>query len=143
MFTWNNEHCQELDIPLQKAWSYTSDPRNWSNWNKEFEYFTCEGDIKTGSIVEGKIKYLAPALPILITKVEESKYETELTSLLISQTTSWELQEISPFRTRFILKHSIKGFLTPFMKWYFSKKIKKAYSKYFKALTEYANVSES
>lgn len=142
MFTWNNEHCQELDIPLQTAWDYTSDPKNWSIWNEDFECCTCEEGFKTGSIIKGKIKNSTSSIPMLLTKVENYKFETEMRPPFFSQTASWELQEISPSRTRFILKCSVKSFLTPFMKWYYAKKIKKAYSKYFKALTEYAKVSE-
>lgn len=96
MFTWHHKHFIEADIPLQQVWQFTVNPSNMSKWNDQFESFHCEEELKSGSIIKGKIKNKDTYISLLITELDPpNKYDGLVKVPLFTQKQSLFLQEIS------------------------------------------------
>ena len=115
MFEWRHEFSTEVDLPLQQVWNFYANPSNWPRWIDQLE--SCEGELKIGSIIQGKIKNRSAYLPIKITDVEPFKTCTHLIkNLLFIQTSSISFQVTSSKKTTLTIKVSVVGLLVPFLK---------------------------
>lgn len=139
MFTWSYEDPIDVDLPLQKAWDFYTDPTNWLKWEDRFDAFVLDGALKTGSQIKAKIKNKPIHIQIFIAEVRpyhECKWLVK--SLFFTQETACIFQELSPEKTRIILKLSVISFFTPFMKKFFLKNVEKNRSKRLSAFAERA-----
>lgn len=137
MFTWSREDSMEVDLSLQKAWDFYTNPTNWLKWEDRFDAFISEGTLRTGSQIKAKIKNKPVYIKMLITEVipyHECKYL--VTALFFTQESLCTFEEISPQKTRITFTICIIGFLTPFMKKIFLRNIEKSRSKCLNAFAE-------
>jgi polyketide cyclase/dehydrase/lipid transport protein len=116
MFTWMHEDSMEVDLPLQKAWNFFTDPSNWPKWENQFETCVLEGTLRAGAQIKAKIKNKPIRVVILVTEVRpycECKYLLRLFSF---QESLFAFKSISPEKTRVTLKLYVFSLFTPFMK---------------------------
>lgn len=139
MFTWSHEDSMDVDLPLQKAWNFYTDPSNWTKWEDRFDAFILEGSLRTGSQIKAKIKNKPIHIEMLVTEVR-SYHECKclVKSLFFTQESLCTFQEISPQKTRITLTLCVVSFFTPFMKKIFLKNIEKTRSKRLSAFAEIA-----
>lgn len=139
MFTWSHEDSMEVDLPLQKAWNFYTDPINWPKWEDQFDAFSLQGALKAGSQIKAKIKNKPIHIEIWVTEVRlYDEYKFLVKSLFFTQENSCVFREVSSQKTRLILSTSVVSFFTPFMKNIFLRNIEKTHSKCFIAFAETA-----
>ncbi len=139
MFTWSHEDSMEVDLSLQKAWNFYTNPTNWLKWEDRFDAFVLEGILRTGSQIKAKIKNKPIHIEMLVTEVRpyhECKCLVKL--LFFTQESACTFEELSPEKTRITLKLSVISFFTPFMKKTFLRNIEKTHSKRLSAFAEVA-----
>ncbi len=139
MFTWLYEDSMDVDLPLQKAWNFYTDPTNWSKWEDRFESFELVGGLRAGAEIKAKVKNKCAQARILVTEVK-SYQECKLSVKVVffTQESMCIFQEISPEKTRITLKVCIISFLTPFMKSFFLRTAEKSRLKRSDAFKEFA-----
>jgi hypothetical protein len=124
MFTWLHEYSIEVDIPIHAVWDFFANPRNWTEWLDEFDSFHSEGDLKTNSTINGKVKGRNIYIPFLITEViPNASVGMMIKTLLFTQKSTGLCQEISSTKTRITVNTSVTSLLTPFLKSYYSKTV--------------------
>jgi hypothetical protein len=69
MFTWSHEELMEVDLSLQKAWGFYTNPTNWLKWEDRFDAFVLDGILRTGSQIKAKIKNKPIHIDVLVTEV--------------------------------------------------------------------------
>lgn len=139
MFTWSHEDSIEVNLPIQKAWTFYTNPTNWLKWEDQFDVVVFEGILKAGSQIKAKIKNRPLHIAILVTEVKPyEEFKSVVKHLLITQESGCSFQEISPERTRITLRFSVISFFLPFIKNTSFKKVEKTYSKCLNAFAEIA-----
>lgn len=139
MFTWSYEDLMEIDLSLEKAWNFYTNPTNWLKWEDRFDDFVLEGSLRTGSRIKGKIKNKQIHMEMLVTEViPYHECKLLLKSLFFTQESACTFEELAPEKTRITLKLSVISFLTPFVKKIFVKNIERGRSKRLKAFAEIA-----
>lgn len=138
MFKWSHEHSIEVDAPLQTAWDFYVNPSNWPKWEDRFDSCALEGQFKTGAKVKAKIKNMSAHLLILVTDVKPYHECRCLVKVPFStQESLCTFQEISPGKTRMVLKIYVISLLAPFMKSTFLKNVEKSNAKCIQAFAEF------
>src|SRR5690242_6760622 len=139
MFTWSHEDSMDVDLPLQKAWNFYTDPSNWSKWEDRFDAFVLEGTLRTGSQIKAKIKNKPIHIEIWVTEVRPyQECKCLVKSLFFTQESLCTFQEVSPQKTRITLTICVISFFTPFMKKILLRNIEKNRSKCLSAFAEIA-----
>ena len=139
MFTWSHEDLMEVDLSLQKAWDFYTNPTNWLKWEDRFDAFVLEGSLRTGSQIKAKIKNKPIHIEMLVTEVRPyHECKCLVKSLFFTQESLCTFHEISPQKTRITLTLCVVSFFTPFMKKIFLKNIEKTRSKRLSAFAEIA-----
>ena len=129
IFKWFHTDSIELNIPLDKVWRLYMNPDNWPQWVDRFESCDYEGALKSGSVVKAKIKNKSIYLPIFITEIQPHKeVKILIKSPFFVQESCTVFKEISPIKTRLIMKTSIKSLFVPFLKSYFLKKCENTFN---------------
>ena len=130
MFTWLHEDSMDVDLPLQKAWDFYTNPSNWPKWEDRFDACVLEGTLRAGSRIKAKIKNKPIHIEIWVTEVRPY-YECKclVKSLFFTQESLCAFREISPQKTRITLTIYIVSFFTPFMKKLFLRNIEKTRSR--------------
>lgn len=139
MFTWSHEDSMEVDLPLQQAWDFYTNPANWIKWEDHFDAFILEETLRTGAQIKAKIKNKPLYIKILATEVRpyhECKYLAKL--LFFTQESLCVFQQISPQKTRIISTTCVISFFVPFMKKNFLRRIEETRSKRLSAFAEVA-----
>lgn len=137
MFKWNNEDMMEVDMPLQKAWDFFTNPNNWPKWDDRLDICYFEGKLTTGSKVEVKIKNKPAKMMILVTDVRPYRECKSLVKVpFFTQESLCIFQEISADRTRITLKVCVISFFAPFLKKLLLKTMQKSYSQRLAAFEE-------
>ena len=139
MFTWTCEDTIEVDLSLQKAWDFYTNPTNWLKWEDRFDAVVFDGVLRTGSQIKLKIKNKPIHIDVRITEVRPyHEYKSLVKVLFFTQKSACTFEELSSERTRIILKVSVISFFTPFMKKFFLKNLEKYRSKCLIAFAEIA-----
>ncbi len=129
MFKWNYEDMMEVDVPLQKAWDFYSNPSNWPKWDDRFGSCLLDGEFKTGSKVEIQIKNKLTSVMVLLTEVVACQECKSLVKVpFFTQESLCIFQQISPDRTRITLKVCVISFFAPLLKKLLFKTLQKSYS---------------
>lgn len=139
MFTWSHENSMDVDLPLQKAWNFYTNPSNWLKWEDRFDAFVLEGTLRAGSQIKAKIKNKSIHITILVTEIKPyHECKCLLKSPFFTQESLCTFEEISLGKTRITLKICVISLFVPFMKKFFLKNIEKVRPKYLKAFAEFA-----
>ena len=139
MFTWSHEDLMEVDLSLQKAWDFYTNPTNWLKWEDRFDAFVLEGSLRTGSQIKAKIKNKPIHIEMLVTEVRPyHECKCLVKSLFFTQESLCTFQEVSSQKTRITLTICVVSFFTPFMKKIFHRNIEKTRSKRLSAFAEIA-----
>jgi hypothetical protein len=139
MFTWSHEDSIEVDLSIQKAWDFYTDPNNWLKWEDRFDAITLVGSLRAGSQIKAKIKNKPIHILMLVAEVSpyrECKWLVK--SLFFTQESLCTFQEISPQKTRITFTIYVVSFLTPFIKKILVKNIEENRSKRLSAFAEVA-----
>lgn len=140
MFKWFYEYNLEVDLPLEKLWSFCTNPSNWPKNIDEFESCVLESPFQKGSVVKVKIKNKNAHVNLHILEVEPYRSYKTLTKIpFFSQESVTTFLEISPGRSKLTTKTCVNSFLTPFFRSYYRKKIEKQYDSFSKILIEMVN----
>jgi len=139
MFTWSHEDSMDVDLPLQKAWNFYTDPSNWPKWEDRFDACVLQGALRAGSQIKAKIKNKPIHIEIWVTEVRPyHECKCLVKSLFFTQESLCTFQEISPQKTRIILTICVVSFFTPFVKKIFHRNIEKTRAKRLSAFAEIA-----
>jgi hypothetical protein len=115
-FKFTYEDTEEVCIPVEKAWNFFTNLDNWPLWTYQTEYFYCEEELQTGSIITAKIKNINTPLYVRVTEViPYKKLSTEI-GILHSEKNSNTFEEIAPGKTRICSKYVAKGLFVPLIK---------------------------
>ncbi len=123
MFKWIHEHIFEEKISINNAWDFQLNLTKWPKWIEEFESFTCEGELKSGSIISAKIKNQNSSINIFIKNlVPHQEFTVSIKVLFFTQESTHLFEKISPEITRITTVTTVKSFFTPFLKSYYKNK---------------------
>ncbi len=137
MFTWYHEQVQEVNLPLKKIWSFAMNPHNWPKWIDTIDSCSFSSPLKAGSIVKAKIRNRSGYLSFMITEIEhEVESKILLRTVLGSQESSMNFQEVSRGRTSILHQTSISSILCPFFKSTFLKSGQNQHQKFLNAVLE-------
>lgn len=139
MFSWSYEDSMDVDLSLQKAWDFYTNPTNWLKWEEGYDAFILEGPLKPGSQIRGKIKNSPISIVTLVTEVKPyHEYKCLTKILFFNQESSTTFQEVSPQKTRINLKLYVVGLLVPFKKKIAAKALEENRSRRLSAFAELA-----
>jgi len=137
MFKWAHEYSKEIDLPYRMVWDFCCNPSNWPQWIEQFESCKMEGELKTGSVVNAKIKNRNFHVPILITDVVLfNSCGMLIKAPLFTQTSLCALRGVSNEKTVLIIKTSVVSIFAPFMGRFFTKRVEISNAKCVEALLE-------
>lgn len=117
MFDCLLDYTTEVNLPVEQVWEYDINLDNWYGPNSKLEAYHLTGEIKSGTVVEVKVKGHRRFHPVLFQEVIKYEKITIVAEAYFSKAIISNFYEaIDSKRTRIVTKSVITSWLMPFVK---------------------------